>query len=346
MSTIIPGGGWWGETNVSEEIPRTQRVFNALYMPYVYNEVWGIFDARGRIVEEAVDRYGSRKELQHQKINDQEISQAVSWASTKNFVYFGQLNLHYGHFLINTFPRLWWLAKDDPGKPRSLLCHLGPTLSALEGFKFIGDILGALGIRLSDIEAFDAPMRISCVECPESSMHEQYAVHPILRELALKAAAGLGLTVTANSRPEPLYISKSRLKRAVGVFENEDVFEEAARSRGFRIMYPETMTFAQQVAALTEHRVVAGTVGSAFHTLLFCPPGKRLIGLNPGPDVNSNFGLIDRISGVNASYFAPSPDLVEHISGQEILTTHRLLDPQAIARDYFLEVEKAALESA
>ena len=284
---------------------------------------------------------GSARALHNQKIDNEPLSSATAWAPERVYTYIGHLHLHFGHFLINTFPRLWWAADGNSEMRVPLLCHCGAAVSNLPDFEFIGEILGLLDIEIADIHAFEAPMRVSCVETPATALHEQFAVHTILRDLALKAAAKLSSNSQYDIRDEPIYVSKTRLKRGVGIFEGENILEDEARSRGYRIIYPETMSFAEQVKALSEHRVITGTVGSGFHTLLFCPPGKRLVGLNAGPDVNSNFGLIDRISGVHATYFAPRPDLVDHISGTEVLTTHRLLDPQAVARDYFAEVEKA-----
>ena len=60
---------------------------------------------------------------------------------------------------------------------------------------------------------------------------------------------------------------------------NEELIETAARYRGFKVVYPETLTFEQQVAMFASANLVAGPSGSGMLNSTFAPPGTRIIDL-------------------------------------------------------------------
>ena len=340
MASIIPASGWWGEINVRRGLPSRHRVHNALYQPVALDETWGLFDASGKIVTASLDPRGPERVLSRQLTERQNPLSASEWGEKDEYVFIGYLHAHFGHFLINTLPRLWWAASDDNRDQRTLLCHTPATIQDLANLTFLQHIFCAMDLDITRVVKFDAPTRVACVDVPSVSLDEQFAIYPMLRDLCLMIAARLQ-PQPIRQRSEPLYLSKTSLASGVGFFEGEAAIEERARAKGFNIVYPETLSFPEQIKTLSEHRVIAGTVGSAFHTLLFCPPGRRVIGLNPINQVNSNFGLIDAVSGVEASYFAPAPGGIEHASGDRFLTTHKLRDPAGVARDFIAEVENA-----
>src|SRR5262249_25716800 len=61
---------------------------------------------------------------------------------------------------------------------------------------------------------------------------------------------------------------------------NSDQIEDAAQQRGFVIIYPETLEFAEQVRLMSSARFVMGPEGSAMFLAFFAAPGTKLLVLN------------------------------------------------------------------
>jgi hypothetical protein len=60
---------------------------------------------------------------------------------------------------------------------------------------------------------------------------------------------------------------------------NESAVLEALDSRGYALIRPETLSFAQQIAAFSRARLVVGTLGAALTNIVFAPTGVRLLAL-------------------------------------------------------------------
>jgi len=90
------------------------------------------------------------------------------------------------------------------------------------------------------------------------------------RMLGLRAECG------APRNGRRLYVSR-RTQTAFRRLVNEQAIEQLFVERGFEIVYPETMSFAQQVATFTEADVVAGAAGSNMIDTIFCNPGTRIL---------------------------------------------------------------------
>ncbi len=75
---------------------------------------------------------------------------------------------------------------------------------------------------------------------------------------------------------EKVYFSRAQVARKTQFYYRRDVNEEAVealfRQNGFRIVYPENLSFQEQLNILQSCRVFAATDGSVSHNLLFCKP--------------------------------------------------------------------------
>lgn len=59
--------------------------------------------------------------------------------------------------------------------------------------------------------------------------------------------------------------------------ENEREIEEMLVARGFTVIEPEHLSFAEQVAVFSSAETVVGATGAAFANLIFCKPSTRII---------------------------------------------------------------------
>ena len=126
-------------------------------------------------------------------------------------------------------------------------------------------------------------------------------------------------------------------------FENEAVLEGALAGLGVEVVYPEALTLAEQVRALTGRPVVVGTVSSAFHAAAFSPEPSPLVMLSPSPVVSPNFDMLDRAAGLRAEYWQVDAPLVAVEPAGRIVNRFRIGDPAAVTQGVLALVQAACV---
>lgn len=71
----------------------------------------------------------------------------------------------------------------------------------------------------------------------------------------------------------------SRARNAGRGMTNELAIVEACRRAGFTVVFPELMSFHEQVACFQHADVIMGPTGASFSNVIFCKPGTRIYGL-------------------------------------------------------------------
>lgn len=119
---------------------------------------------------------------------------------------------------------------------------------------------------------------------------------PVIRELARRAS------IAVPDRPGPERVFLARQPRLWRKMVNHASIEAAARTRGFAIVYPEELGFADQVALVRGARYVIGPEGSAFALTYFSRPGSKVCVLcHPMAEAAAVF--TDILEGVEISVF-------------------------------------------
>ncbi len=73
----------------------------------------------------------------------------------------------------------------------------------------------------------------------------------------------------------------SRMNMGNVRLKNEKTVRDLFEKYGFEIVYPERLSFVEQVRIFSEARYVAGAVGGAMTNLVYCSPGSQLICILP-----------------------------------------------------------------
>lgn len=316
----------WGNAALMHGDPPASTYYNVIYMPYSAGNRWGLYDQGGNIIEQSVDFRGPERELRNQVItpigNHSPDAQIIAPC-----IYGGYINYHFGHFLVNTLSRLWPYYRRNV---RLKIIFHGDAVTALS-WPFARIILGALNIDWSIIESPKEPVLLKEVIVPSTSFIEQEAVYSIFGDLCRQIFHNLGIDTASVNTRDVAYVSKTKLSSGVGRFANEEVLEEQMRSAGVEILYPETLEFKEQLQRVIEHRTLIGTTGSFFHNTAFSPIPRHFVCLNPIPNINTNFVMIDKISNCNAEYFYPPEVKYKH--GQDnFITQAEVSDMKAVAQ--------------
>lgn len=218
-------------------------------------------------------------------------------------VYLGPLAAHFGHFLLESLPRAWYLKEADPAT--LLLFHARAERVPLAPF-FVA-ILEALDIDPSRIRLASRDKVVSRLVLPASQLWQGIKASPgmcvifdHIRERMKKRRTQAGPT------PRKVYFTRRSLgavkapERPRAVIANEEEAEILFRDLGYEIMRPETLPFEEQVAIVANATHVAGASGSALHLMLFNDnPRAKLIELRT--KVAANQLLISAIRG-NAAF--------------------------------------------
>lgn len=100
------------------------------------------------------------------------------------------------------------------------------------------------------------------------------------RHIAFLRDKVLGAEVRPNSEgagSKRIFVSRSR--NAGRSMANEVAIVDACRKAGFDVIYPELMSFQEQVACFSEADVIMGPTGAAFANVIFCKRGTTIYGL-------------------------------------------------------------------
>jgi hypothetical protein len=314
---------WWGETALRDDLPALREVADAIYLPHSFEDPWGVFGPDGRLGPDGVDG----------PLPD---PAGLPAAPDAEYLYLGHLVPHYGHVIVDTLSRLWPLAGHDGPRPR-LLIHTFDPLPAFGALDFLRAILGRLGLAPEDLVAFEEPVRIGRLIVPEPAFRAQVEAHAVFGTLCREIGAGFHDPAETDADHRLLYLSKSRLATGIARIANEDDLVAELDRRGVEIAYPERLSFGEQVRLLSRRRLILGSTGSAFHTTIFAAPGRRVLGLNWMPAVNSNFALIDRLAGNTARYYHLDGTRYAPAEGFEFRWT--IPDPRAVAAEMVARAE-------
>ena len=326
---VSPCVGLWGGACILEGHPTLHAFENALYVPWSHGGPWGLFKEDRTVIAEAVDvrlpeRLVSGPEPEFPGEDLGEVDE-VNFA-----LYLGFINVHYGHFIINSLPRFWPLldrrALGDP----LLLCHTRGTRADWERYPFIGAMLGGLGLTLDELKAPLRATRIRRLLVAEASLCEQSHAYPIFGALGEAVGRGCWNDADKDGESRPLYLSKTKLASGIGRLAQESMIEDMLAGAGIDVAHPETMTFPEQVATMARRRTILATTGSSLHTSIFSAPNRRIIGVSLSELVNSNYALIDALNGNTSQYVYPS--FTGRIEGDDFHITHHLRDPRGVAK--------------
>ncbi|WP_082494533.1 glycosyltransferase 61 family protein [Methylobacterium sp. Leaf108] len=335
LSTLRRCQAMWGSYEIVHERPSVSDVRDVIALPTDPGGSWGIFNRSGRALDEAMDRHGPNGTIGDRK-TQVPISTLRSALNTvdETYIYGGFVNLHFGHFIVNTLPRLWPLI-DRANDNYKILFHGQGNPKDWFGLPFIRDLFGALGLTEDRIVFIDRPMVFSRLIVPHPSFQEQSFAHRAFGQLCRMIGDNIlrDHPLQQERNMAPAYLSKGNLKSGVGRFANENVVTEILSASGIEIIYPETLALPEQIALFRDRQTILGTAGSAFHNSVFVTSRAKIICISPSCYPNSNFMMLDALSGTHVTYLYAAG--TETIVGGEagFLTTLKFSNPEAVAKE-------------
>ncbi len=263
---------------------------------------------------------------------------APEWELDDEVVYLGWLFDAFGHFLLESLARAWYLTEVDPSV-KVVFHNPNPPGWSLSGTRL--RVLESFGTPLDRILLPEVPTRLRRVIVPEQLFELQHAAHERVIRPYREAAA----RIVGDPKPsaQPVYLSRRLLPSSQRPIVGEGELEDVLRENGFLVAHPETMTFEDQVRLVNGHTDLFAAVGSAAHAVLFAHGRPALHLLANGDRVSPNYFLCSKLaespttlvnclgtSGrsilpgapTHTPDFAEVPKLVEYLEGRGLLTKH------------------------
>jgi capsular polysaccharide biosynthesis protein len=236
-------------------------------------------------------------------------------------VYLGTLQTHFGHFILETMARAWYLVNLDPSARIILHSHRVEDAGRLKSY--VQAVLNALSITPERVVLAHRDLLVDELAIPNpqfwlrsrGSMGFCLAFDHIREQLVRKGHS-------ARDLPKRLYLTRrqfaSVIERKLGrqglrerkrtglhrrMALNEEEAEALFAARGFHVVAPETLPLEQQIMLIGNASHIAGLSGSALHLALFNNnPNAKVIELCTRSTSTLNQLIVNGVRGLESHH--------------------------------------------
>jgi hypothetical protein len=182
-------------------------------------------------------------------------------------LYVGPFMNHYGHFVTECLSRYW---RQEAAAFDQVVAH--PFMhdhGEVRVRKFHRYLAGLLGVPLERMTVLRTQTVFEEIVVPEQLWTYNVHVNVRMRELY----ARIRDRHAGRRSSGRIFLSRTVSPR----LSNAPAVEEAFAGFGFRVLYPEQIPIAEQLALYANCEILAGLGGSAMHNCLFARPGLMTI---------------------------------------------------------------------
>ncbi|QCE34243.1 glycosyltransferase family 61 protein [Acetobacteraceae bacterium] len=293
----------YGGTKVLKENPPCLVAENVTFLPSVFAGTGAeLFYPSGRVVAESLSYRGipSPHLPLGATYTEADLTQFPRAPEEYHYVYLGDVNQHYGHFLIGALSRLWRFPALEREKLR-LVFTGQPSVEALFEKEYMRQIWQALELKPENFAFFPKGARFKEIEVSGASFEENSHVHQIYSEMMVALGAKIYPEEIQEKPNRIVYFTKEFLPNGIWRLQNEAVLSEGLRSLGIEIVAPERLSLQAQIKLWKEGGVFIATSSSALHSSAFVA-NRKIIVLNNVSEMWSNQVLVDRVSHNDSLY--------------------------------------------
>lgn len=223
----------------------------------------------------------------------------------KNAIYLGVWFPIWGHCITDNIKKLWFLKTPEAQQLINGGADLVYIVMMNDRFKlpksFI-DLLQCLKIDISQLKQITSPTQYDSIYIPDNSLIRKGEDIFYTKEfLETRNDILANLSKCKTSTYDKIFFSRSRLKNGKQDF-GEKRIEDVFRYLGYKIVYPEKRTLAEQVALLQNCTHFAATEGSTSHNSLFCKSHTNVCIIRKGNYLNNYQPTINHINCLNVTY--------------------------------------------
>lgn len=188
---------------------------------------------------------------------------------------------NYAHWMTEVLPRVILFCQEDRFKGIPIVVNEGLHPNIMESLKLVvgmdREIIRLPVGRALFVEELYVTSVAGYVPFERRNKDDDGHSHGSFSTKAFDLLRARLETVTqetaAGSWPERVYLRRNSGVRRI---LNEDKIEKLLKDRGFVVVEPETLTFAQQVQCFSHARVIVGPTGAGFANAIFCEKGTQV----------------------------------------------------------------------
>lgn len=197
----------------------------------------------------------------------------------KKVVYIGLCQMHWGHFLIDSIHRLWYLIENNEDV---LVAFSG--IDGNDEYTWRNnylELLNLFGISSDRIIVISNPTMISELIVPEPSIWpgKWYTLeYKSIFEHIIKNAK-LRFDIDKKTY-DKVYFSRTKIADIQKQEYGENDIEKTFRDIGYKVFYPEQLSLLEQIFIIHNAKSIASLSGTISHQILFAKDGVELIYLS------------------------------------------------------------------
>lgn len=198
-------------------------------------------------------------------------------------IYIGNYWKQWGHFLIDSISRLWYLLENEISNYK--ICYTGQKLDGI-----YLDFFDLIGVDKSKLIYIDNPSQFKNVIVPECShMPGLYYTKEWVDifDKAIENAMKIYNKTGKKYGTKIIFSRKKFIKHFRAPFEiGEKNIIKLFEKNGFEVVYPEEHSIAEQIGIIQSSNEIVSISGTLAHTLIFAKQNTKLIQLKKYVEVN------------------------------------------------------------
>ena len=229
---------------------------------------------------------------------------------------------HFGHFLIESLARLWYLDAFPDDKAKIVWAKIGRANGAPNLLPWQLAILEILRIE-NEVEMIDRPVEYSEVVVPWPAAEVPNVLDPKMARFFERS--GIVHTPTPGRK---IWLSRSKLE-GKGTTRGIEAAEAKLEKGGWTIVHPQELPIHEQLDLLAKAERVAGEEGSALHLLLFIAGAQEMrVDILPRAErLSENFWQIARAKGLQQHEIETGRPKMKFLPGRKADKSYRTLRP-------------------
>ena len=187
-------------------------------------------------------------------------------------LFLGGINCHYGHWLIDFTSRLW--AANLPQSPASRFMLPAPWAFRERTpyeVSYMTPFFDWAHLNCEQVNGIDRPTIFREVVIPEPSLQNIQVIFSAADTSHIGVADSIKFDREAY-HGKKIYLSRKKVISDIKKVVGEDIVEIYFARLGFDIIYPEELSFIDQISLFNSAEIIAGFAGSAFHTGMLSTP--------------------------------------------------------------------------
>lgn len=235
--------------------------------------------------------------------------------SNNTIIFIGTFYSLWGHAITDSIKKLWFLFTEE-GK---ILLKNGAKIGFIfhdKGDSYTLNVIEKTGINLNDIIEIKEPTQFKNVYIPDNSII--YNPKDETRYFTKEYVEIINRIINCYSQTynfkveeqyEKVYFSRRK------IFQNgrdwgENNIERIFRNLGYKIMYPEKLSFFKQIHILRNCSHFATTEGSISHTTIFCKPHTKIELIRKCNRLNFHQLMINEAAQLDVTYIDANKSVI------------------------------------